>query len=320
MKRTKSKLLPFLIVLLAASLCLTSGCSENQDGTADPTASPSATAKATASSSTEATPTAEAEPTAPASPTPLKLTDPPEGYDANDKAAAADLLDLVFEDGEAKDQSAAQLELTPINDPIVETDPLINKTAAEFLGSGDASINEISMYAAYGFGANYHATLEDGFSFEVYAKITDDTMYGTLLGYMQGGGFGIDFDPNNAENDLNGGANASIGFCMYDIGAGGYVNLYHEEPVELDRYYHVVGTFDGSTMSLYYDGQLIKSTEITGPLQFPQETSQYLGIGGDAGPTDQGVLGMNGSLAIARIYSTPLTASQVYNLYLDAVQ
>ena len=47
MKRTKSKLLPFLIVLLAASLCLTAGCSENQDGTADPTASPSATAKAT---------------------------------------------------------------------------------------------------------------------------------------------------------------------------------------------------------------------------------------------------------------------------------
>ena len=189
MKRTKSKLLPFLIVLLAASLCLTAGCSENQDGTADPTASPSATAKATASSNTEATPTAEAEPTAPASPTPLKLTDPPEGYDANDKAAAADLLDLVFEDEEAKDQSAAQLELTPINDPIVETDPLINKTAAEFLGSGDASINEISMYAAYGFGADYHATLEDGFSLEVYAKITDDTMYGTLLGYMQGGGF-----------------------------------------------------------------------------------------------------------------------------------
>lgn len=313
-------MLPFLIVLLAASLCLTAGCSENQDGTADPTASPSATAKATASSSTEATPTAEAEPTAPASPTPLKLTDPPEGYDANDKAAAADLLDLVFEDEEAKDQSAAQLELTPINDPIVETDPLINKTAAEFLGSGDASINEISMYAAYGFGANYHATLEDGFAIEVYAKITDDTRYGTLIGYMQNGGLGLDYDPNNAENDLNGGANASIGFCMYDIGAGGYVNLYHEEPVELDRYYHVVGTFDGSTMSLYYDGQLIKSTEITGPLQFPQETSQYLGIGGDAGPTDQGELGMNGSLAIARIYSTPLTASQVYNLYLDAVQ
>lgn len=38
--------------------------------------------------------------------TPLKLTNPPEGYDANDKAAAADLLDLVFEDEEAKDQSA----------------------------------------------------------------------------------------------------------------------------------------------------------------------------------------------------------------------
>lgn len=127
----------------------------------------------------------------------------------------------------------AQLELTPINDPIVETDPLINKTAAEFLGSGDASINEISMYAAYGFGADYHATLEDGFSLEVYAKITDDTMYGTLLGYMQGGGFGIDFDPNNAEKRSERRRKRSIGILHVRYRRRRLVNLYHEEPVEM---------------------------------------------------------------------------------------
>lgn len=173
------------------------------------------------------------------------------------------------------------------------------------------------MYVAYDFGANYHETLQKGFTFEVYAKITDDSQYGTLLGYMQAGGIGMDFDPTNSENDYNTGSNASIGFGVYDAAAG-YVFLYAEDAVELDRYYHVVGTYDGSKICLYYDGVLLKTADV-GALQFPK-SMQYLGIGGDIGETDQGELAMNGSLAVARIYSSALNASQVYNLYLDTVQ
>lgn len=319
MKRVRRKSVLFLIMMLIAAICLMAGCGKDEDepkATTSPSAASKPTATAKATQTAEAT---EAPPTAPASPTPVKLSDPPEGYDANDKAAAADLFDLKFENGEAKDGSAAKLELTPINDPEVGTDPLINKTAAEFLRS--ETIGENVMYAAYGFGANNHETLQKGFSFEVYAKITDDTQYFTLMGYMQAGGAGIDFDPNNPANDYNTGANSSIGFGVYDGEKSGYVFLYAEDAIETDRYYHVVGTYDGAKINLYYDGVLIKSADVSGTLKFPQdEVSQYLGIGGDTGETDQGEYAMNGSLAIARIYSKALTPSQVYNLYVDAVK
>ncbi len=319
MKGIRNKSILFILIVLVASLCLMAGC-KNGDDDVKATSSPSATAKTTATAKATSTADAtEAPTTAPASPTPLKLTDPPEGYDANDKASAADIFDLTFENGEAKDQSAAKLELTAINDPKISTDPLINKTVAEFEGS--QQVGENVMFAAYGFGANYHETLAKGFSFEVYAKITDDSQYGTLLGYMQAGGVGIDFDPTNSANDYNTGNNSSIGFGVYDAGKGGYVFLYAEDAIKTDRYYHVVGTYDGSKICLYYDGVLIKEAPVSGTLSFPKaEVSQYLGIGGDTGETDQGELAMNGALASARIYSSALTPSQVYNLYLDAVQ
>lgn len=316
----------WITAILVAVVCLFGGCKKDDSGDATKTTSPATSTKAPQTSS--ATKEATATPSATPAPTraPVTLTDPPAGYDENDKAPAADLFDLVFENGTAKDKSAAKREVTPLNDPAIADDPAIGKTAAECI-KGDVAGSDV-MFASYDFGSTYE-TLAKGFTFEAYAKISDITQYGTIFANMQAGGLGFDFEPSTSTTPFNAGGNASIGFNIYDSGraqiegfdAPGYVNLYADQDIEEDRYYHVVATFDGQTLKLYYDGVLLKSADVIGPIQFPKdEVSQYLGIGGDAGETEAGELAINGSIAIARIYSTALTDSQVYNLYADAVK
>lgn len=300
----KNYLSVFLIVLLILATAVMFGCSNDKDGD---TSKRTPDNKPTEAASAEPSPT-ESQTTPSSEPTPTEDTKTPEGYIPEDKAPAADLFDLVFEDGVAKDASAAKLEITPLNNPNVTEDNSINKTVAEFI-SGSAGENV--MYAVYGFNAKNHEILGKGFTFEVYAKITDDSVYGSLFGYFQAGGVGIDYDPN-ANNE-------SIAFAVNIDGQ--YHYLCDEEAIVTDRYYHVVGTYDGSKMCLYYDGLLIASEEIGSPVKFPPDTiSQYLGVGGEPGPDRNGENAMNGSLAIARVYSQALNASQVYNLYLDAVK
>lgn len=327
MKRFKMKSILWITAILVAVVCLFGACKKDDGGDATKTASPTATKSTQTSTATkEATATPSATATTAPTRAPVTLSDPPAGYDEKDKAPAADLFDLTFENGTAKDKSAAKREVTPLNDPAIADDPTIGKTAAECI-KGDLAGSDV-MFASYDFGSTYE-TLAKGCTFEAYVKISDITQYGTILSSMQAGGLGFDFEPNTNQTPFNAGGSASIGFNIYDTGraqiegfdAPGYVNLYADENIEEDRYYHVVATFDGKTLKLYYDGVLLKSADIVGPIQFPKDTiSQYLGIGGDAGETDAGELAMNGSIAIARIYSAALTDSQVYNLYLDAVK
>ena len=315
MNRKTAKMCAIASLILAAVLAL-SGCGGQSGSSGDP--SPSAAGN-TAGTPTPVpqTPTPAPTPTPEPTPTALVISDPPEGYDAGDKVPEADILDLVFENGEAKDASTAANDITALNDPTVKKDSLIDKDAAEFEG-GEAG--EDVMYAMYGFGEKYADTLADGFTFEVYARVIDDETYGVMLGYMQAGGAGIDFDPTNSSNEWNTGANASIGFGVRDDADNSYVFLYREDAIDTDRYYHVVGTFDGKNVCLYYDGLLIKSAESKGSLCKPNLSSPYLGIGGDMGEDTNGEDALGGRIAVARVYSVPLTASQVYNRYLQVVK
>lgn len=303
MKGFKSYLLVFFAIIIAISMV--SGC-----GTSEPEAVKATTAvsnkpsdkpneKPTEKPAAQPTEQPTEQPTA--QPTTSPLNDPPEGYVAEDKAPAADILDLAFEEDTAKDISSSQFEITPLNEPEVYTDKDINKTVAEFANAN------ASMYAVYDFNSSVHEDLSDGFTFEVYVMLYDDMKYSSILGYTQSGGVSIDFDENKG----------AIGFGIRT--AAGYVYVYDTERIDVDEYYHVVGVYDGETISLYYDGELIGSSA-AGDIVFPNTANTYLGIGGDMSGTDQGEDQITGTIAIARVYSDALNASQVYNLYLDAVQ
>ncbi|MBR3919388.1 MAG: LamG domain-containing protein [Clostridia bacterium] len=306
MKRFKTCLLVLLTLLVAASMLVSCGQKSESEATKAPSdstiASSSApTATSTATSTENPTEVPTAAPTEEPTRAPVEVNNPPEGYNAEDKAPAADLLDLVFDGETAKDGSASQFEITALNDPVVDKDKTINKTVAEF------AKEDASMYAVYDFNSSVHDKLSDGFTFEVYVMLYDDTVYSSILGYTQAGGVSIDFDENRG----------SIGFGIRT--PAGYVYLYDTERIDADEYYHVVGVYNGSEISLYCDGELIK-TSAAGELVFPSVAKTYLGIGGDLSGNDQGEDQMSGTIALARIYSDALNASQVYNLYLEAVQ
>lgn len=88
------------------------------------------------------------------------------------------------------------------------------------------------------------------------------------------------------------------------------------EPVK-KRFYHIVGVWnkEENKAYVYVDGRLMNAIDTEGDLVFPNasKNSRWFGIGCDAGPTAQG--GWTGDVALARIYSKPLTATEVSAIY-----
>lgn len=86
-----------------------------------------------------------------------------------------------------------------------------------------------------------------------------------------------------------------------------------------DRYYHVVGVFDGTKVRLYINGRLEDETDLNGTIKFPPEV-QYLAIGADTGMDPSGEYFLDGKIAICRLYNDVLNDNQVYKLYVDSLK
>lgn len=90
---------------------------------------------------------------------------------------------------------------------------------------------------------------------------------------------------------------------------------------ETGVYYHVVGVYDKSAQKthIYVNGELKGSVNATGNYKEPSNAlAQWFCIGGDAGMKDGKHCGeciFNGDIAIARVYSEPLSATKVTELY-----
>lgn len=147
--------------------------------------------------------------------------------------------------------------------------------------------------------------INDGFSLEYYGSVDaiyDD--YAELMGMADGGGFGIDVD--------------AFGYC------GGYIFIEDRyiyvgnKKLDLHRNYHLVSSYDGSTLSFYVDGELFDRKKVGTDFRFPpNEAAQYLCIGGDANILGTADLLAVGTVKSANVYSFPLTDGQVlfrYNL------
>lgn len=77
---------------------------------------------------------------------------------------------------------------------------------------------------------------------------------------------------------------------------------------ELNRWYHFVGTYDGATIKIYKDGNLVGSTSVTGNLAV-NDVSAKIG-------TWQGTnYNFNGQIDEVRIYNYALTQEQIKLLY-----
>jgi hypothetical protein len=78
--------------------------------------------------------------------------------------------------------------------------------------------------------------------------------------------------------------------------------------VPSNKWFHVVGTYDGSTIKIYYNGALAGSTSFTGTI-----AASTLPFAMGYGPYGNDYL--NGKLDDVRIYSRALSAAEVQQLY-----
>jgi hypothetical protein len=99
------------------------------------------------------------------------------------------------------------------------------------------------------------------------------------------------------------------GGTSYSYLGSGSVNV--PAPLTIGHAYHLVNTWDGTTLSVYLDGSLAGSTS-TGPAPNPNQTNSLLS--GKPGPSD-GSGYLDAILDEARIYSGALTAGEVAASY-----
>ncbi len=202
-------------------------------------------------------------------------------------APTADILDVDFADGAPVDR-AQNLPPTTWGEPTITDDPKQGRKVARVDGVNDAY--------SFAFDAEW-AKLTAGFTVECVFKV--DTALPVsgekdLCSDKEGGGVSI---------YVNGG---NLG-VMGHIG-GGYKNA--TTPIEGNRWYHAVATWDGSSIKLYVNGQLAATTPAAGALALPAATARRWVVGGDASPTGVAQWAPPSTFAHTAVFGTAVSADQ----------
>ena len=174
---------------------------------------------------------------------------------------------------------------------------------------------------AYGWDgiSDYYDVLESGITFEWIGSVAD-----TVLG---GGKLSASYDSsryvNLASNQETGGLGLEYNadgkaYLFVYIMSGTNSNYYSAgATIPYGETVHLVGTYDGSVIRFYVNGELAATKSKAGKVWFPlKESSQFLSVGGDSalyGAVDRN---MNGEVRAMNVYSSALSADAVYAKYL----
>lgn len=223
----------------------------------------------------------------------------------------ADLLDVVFQaDGTATDVSAAQLEVRKNGAPTVVQSGKWGMPV--FCAAGTKWAARPDNYYVVNVSDDMWAAMADGHTMECMARPYWDgnipSNWVALMGMEQQGGAGITIDG---------------GRWSYDLTVDGTFSAATSNSVERGEWVHLVGVMDTETRQnrLYVNGQLVAAKELAeGALTPPAgDSTLWMGIGCDYNP-NHGIPenAFCGDIALARIYSVPLTDDQVADLWNQA--
>ena len=202
-----------------------------------------------------------------------------------------DLFSIAFNaDGSAVNTLTGQ-KLAVTGKPTVEKNSTLNQYVGVFNGSSAYRFED--MPGLYG-------TISTGFSFEAYVYL-NGLPSGRLVNpasNQEGGGFGFEHQKDG-----------KMYFYCHD--GSGYLNPGLDMPT--GQWVHLVGVFDGSSVTLYVNGTSA-SVPSGETMKSPSSSAQYLCIGGDS-DSGTGSSFMKGKIAAVNLYSYPLPAAAVANLY-----
>ena len=191
---------------------------------------------------------------------------------------------------------------------------------ATFTGSGDFEWRGIEPY---------YELIQTTFTLEAYAKVTDASRGKFIVGNFE---YHIPSE-NPSRTQIHGGfgfkveSDGKISFYLLTSNTG--VSWHNIADATLlqhavttttaydnDTYVHLVGTYDGSNIKFYVNGELVGTISRSGVMDYPlKTTTQYLSIGGDSGIDYNSRDFMTGEISKVNIYSTAMNADQVTTLY-----
>ena len=212
----------------------------------------------------------------------------------------ADMLDVDFSDGTAKDDSATNNTAETIGSPVIQDDTNLGKKVAAFNGSYDAYMYPFDT-TKYSKMTNA-VTIESVFCYnEVPASGEHD-----IFSNQQSGGIGLGLENGQLQF-----------YCNINKSGGGHSYVQPNATIEAGKWYHAVGTFDGSKVRLYLNGKLVSEKDAGGSTVHWTDTSSARNfvIGGDSNSRGGAEYYSNGSVSLARLYSTAMTAEQVAQAY-----
>jgi hypothetical protein len=171
----------------------------------------------------------------------------------------------------------------------------------------------VQFTSRYGNGG-YYTMLTDAdreavsasFTAEQYMYLTAFSgAYGNAWGAQESGGYGI---------DINSSGKLEV-YAPMDGGSTGSRLTYQVS--EWDAWYDVVVTYDGATLSLYVNGELVASSPWSGTYRWPSGATctETWFLGSDCGGGPSATQTMNGAFAAGRLYAGALTDDQVADLY-----
>ena len=227
----------------------------------------------------------------------------------------ADLLDVVFKtDGTAEDVSAMKNEVKAIGSPTVKQSLKYGMNTACLTNNVWGFMPQSYYRVDYEENQAFRDALKDGFTWEVLVRPVSKIVgiapeQAAIFSTNEGGGGQI-FVGNGSQSHQ----------ISFEANVGGKAQIVTSGIVpESGKYYHVVAVHNPakSVMNIYIDGILAKKFDVDGTYKEAGEGNMWFAIGGDTQFEDQCARGFAGDIAMARIYSDPLSTEQAIALYND---
>jgi len=108
-----------------------------------------------------------------------------------------------------------------------------------------------------------------------------------------------------------GSSTGKIGFTVATGGAGSGTSVYTTTGIATNVWHHIVGTYDGATLSIYTNGTLNNSVAKTGSIG---STARPVVIGAD---TEASIEYFSGTIDEVRVYNRTLSSAQIMENYLE---
>lgn len=214
----------------------------------------------------------------------------------------ADMLDVDFSDGTAADHSVTANTAKTVGSPVIQDDTDFGKKVAAFNGSYDAYM--------YPFDDTKYSQMTNAVTIESIFRYNEVPASGEhdIFSNQQSGGIGLGLENGRLQF-----------YCNINKSSGGHSYVQPNATIEAGKWYHAVGTFDGSKVRLYLNGKLVSEKDAGGSTVHWTDASSARNfvIGGDSNSKGGAEYYSNGSVSLARLYSKAMTAEQVAQAYAE---